>query len=529
VARLAYSLFGTWVPGLRVFSWIAGAATVYLTGRLAARISGSGVAATVAAVAASSCLLLVGVSHNLSLGAFEPLLVVAVVHVLLRLTQGGDPRLWVAAGGLAGLAVLMKYTAAPLILALLAGIAITPARRALRTPWALAGAAFGFLVVLPNLAWQASRGFPFLEMVHAAVTWKNTPSTPPQFLLALLREAGLNTPVWVGGLAWLLFAPRARAARFMGVGGLIQLLALTFGHAKPYYAAALVPILVAGGGVAIAERVRSATVRWAYGALVVATAIAFAPLAIPILPLDTLVRYLDAVGVRPPVNERLEQSVLPQDYADEFGWRELTAGVARVYRSRSRPTRRCSPRTTAWPRRWRSWGQRTGCPAASPSRATTSSGSGGSRRDGATRSLSSPTPARTAAGVCTASRCWVSSSRDFPTSCPTRTGTPSGSAGASLHRSAPCRLRSDTSSESRSWTGSALRRAPSASSGSPSGHRERARGDHRWRKETQQVASCVGPDDAGENPGRRLLVHRHPARRSASTRSPTSPTFSSAC
>ncbi len=333
VARLAYSLFGTWVPGLRLFSWIAGAATVYLAGRLAARISGSGVAATVAAVGASSCLLLVGVSHHLSLGAFEPLLVLAMVHVLLRLTQGGDPRLWVAAGGLAGLAVLMKYTAAPLCLAMLAGVAVTPAWRALRTWWALAGATVGVLVVLPNFLWQATHGFPFLEMVHAAVTWKNTPTTPLQFLLGLLGEAGLNTPLLVGGLAWFLFAPRARAARFMGVGGLIQLLALAFGHAKPYYAAALVPILFAGGGVAVALLVRSAIVRWGYGALVVASAIAFSPLAIPILPLDTFIRYLDAIKARPPVNERLEQSVLPQDRADELGWGELTAGVARVYRS----------------------------------------------------------------------------------------------------------------------------------------------------------------------------------------------------
>src|SRR5512138_801732 len=145
---------------------------------------------------------------------------------------------------------------------------------------------------MPNLAWQASHGFPFLELVHAAVTWKNAPTTPLQFLLRLLLDGGhggLNAPLWVGGLAWLLFASRARAARFMGVGGIVQLLALTFAHAKLYYAAALVPILCAGGGVAVAALVRSATVRWAYGALVVAVFVALAPLAIPILPVDALV------------------------------------------------------------------------------------------------------------------------------------------------------------------------------------------------------------------------------------------------
>jgi hypothetical protein len=334
VARLAYSLFGTWVPGLRAFSWIAAAATVYLTGRLAARISGSGAAATLAAVAASSCLALLGASQHLSLNAFEPLLVMATVLVLLRLTQGGDPRLWLAAGGLAGLSVLMKYTAAPLCLALLAGIAVTPARRALRTWWALAGATVGALVVLPNFLWQATHGFPFLEMVHAAVTWKNTPTTPLQFLVGLLVTANpLIAPLWVGGLGWLLFAPRARASRFIGVGGLIQLLALTFGHAKPYYGTALLPLLLAGGAVAVEALVRSRIVRRAYGGLIVTSALALSPLAIPILPLDALVRYLGAIGSQPPANERGEQSVLPQHFADQFGWRELTAGVARVYRS----------------------------------------------------------------------------------------------------------------------------------------------------------------------------------------------------
>ncbi len=335
VARLAYSLFGTWVPGLRLFPWLAGAATVYLVGRLAARISGGrAAAATLAAAFASSCLMLQGAFHMLLMNAFEPLLVLAVVYVLLRLTQGGDPKLWLAAGGLAGLAVLMKYTAAPLVLALLAGIAVTPARRALRTPWALGGAAFGFLVVLPNLAWQASHGFPFLEIVHAAVTWKNAPTTPLKFLGNVLLEGGPPlAPIWLGGLGWLLFARRAGAARFIGVGGLIQFLALAFGQAKPYYANALLPLLFAGGGVAAEALVRFRTVRWAYGALAVTGAVAFAPSAIPLLPADAAVRFLGVTGARPAATDRFEQSVLPWQFAHQFGWREITAGVARVYQS----------------------------------------------------------------------------------------------------------------------------------------------------------------------------------------------------
>ncbi len=335
VARLAHTLFGTWVPGIRLFAWLAGAATVYLAGRLAWRLSRSGAAATLAAVASSGCLVLLAVSHLLTMNAFEPLLVLALVHVLLRLASGESARLWVAAGGLAGLAVLFKYTSAPLSLALLLGFAVSSARRALWTRWALAGAAFGILVVLPNLAWQASHGFPFLELVHNQVAYKNAPTGPLQFLGgALLMGNPVNAPIWLGGLAWLLLARAARAARFAGVGGLLYLLLLTFGRAKSYYVLPLLPIFLGAGGAAFAALVRSRRAQQVYGGVLVVSALIAAPTVVPILPVETFVAYQAALGVKPPsLGERLEQSVLPQIYADQFGWHELAAGVARVYRS----------------------------------------------------------------------------------------------------------------------------------------------------------------------------------------------------
>jgi 4-amino-4-deoxy-L-arabinose transferase-like glycosyltransferase len=334
VARLASALFGTWVPGLRLFAWLATSLTVYLAGRLAARLTGSAAAATIASVATFSCLLLRGTSAFLSMNAFEPLLVLAVVLVLLRLSRGEDPRLWIAAGGLAGLAVLFKYSSAVISVALLAGMALTPARRALRTRWAVAGAAFGLLVVLPNLAWQASHGFPFLELVRNQLLYKNAPSTPLAFLGGLLFDANPgNAPLWLGGLAWLLLAGRARDARFAGVGALAYLVALTFGHAKPYYATPVLPVLLAAGGAAFAAILPSRGVQRVACGVLAASALALSPIAVPILPEQALIAYQGALGLRNTAMERQRQSVLPQVFADQHGWRELVAGVARAYAS----------------------------------------------------------------------------------------------------------------------------------------------------------------------------------------------------
>ncbi len=338
VARLAGALFGTWVPGVRLLAWIATAATVYLAGRLAARLAGQGpergAAATIAAVATFACLVLRGTAHLLTMNAFEPLLLVALVLVLLRLAEGEDRRLWVAAGGLAGLAVLMKYSAAPAVLALLVGFAVSPARRALWSRWALAGAAFGALLVLPNFLWQAAHGFPFLELVGAGVAHKNVSLTPAQFWAGLLLEANpANAPLYLGGLLWLLLARRARAARFAGVGLLLHLAALTFGHAKPYYAAAILPPLLAAGGAAAATLVRSRRALQGSAGVLAASALALAPLAVPILPAEVFLAYQERLGIRPAALERHAQSVLPQTYADMHGWHELVEGVAAVYRT----------------------------------------------------------------------------------------------------------------------------------------------------------------------------------------------------
>ncbi len=347
VARLAHALFGTWVPGLRLLPWIAAAATVYVAGRLAARLAGggrtSGAAATIAAVATFACLVLRGTSHMLTMNAFEPLLLVSLVLVLVRLAEGEDRRLWVAAAGLAGLAVLTKYSSAAVVLALLLGFLVTPARRALWSRWALAGAAFGVLIVLPNFLWQAAHGFPFLELVRNGLAHKNVVLSPLEFWGGVLLEANPgNAPIYLGGLAWLIFsgpAPGARAGRFAGIGLLVHLLALTFGDAKPYYAAAILPALLAAGGAAFARVVPIRTVQLAYCAVLAASALVLAPFAVPILPVKSFLAYQEAIGIRAGATERHQQSVLPQTYADMHGWHELVEGVARVYRSLPLETR----------------------------------------------------------------------------------------------------------------------------------------------------------------------------------------------
>jgi hypothetical protein len=68
-------------------------------------------------------------------------------------------------------------------------------------------------------------------------------------------------------------------------------------------------------------------------AAVVVIGIAAAPCTLPILPIDVFIRYQRATGLAPSAEEHQALGVLPQYYADMFGWRQMAAAVAAVYRS----------------------------------------------------------------------------------------------------------------------------------------------------------------------------------------------------
>jgi hypothetical protein len=74
-------------------------------------------------------------------------------------------------------------------------------------------------------------------------------------------------------------------------------------------------------------------------ALVVAIGVGLAPLGRPLLPVESYVRYAEALGLKPGTGERHELGRLPQHFADMHGWREMAETVAGVVRALPAPDR----------------------------------------------------------------------------------------------------------------------------------------------------------------------------------------------
>lgn len=104
-------------------------------------------------------------------------------------------------------------------------------------------------------------------------------------------------------------------------------------NAKPYYLAPIYPILFAAGAARL-ERL-TAPHRWLRPAAAVALLLGLyrAPIAKPLLPVDTLVAYSAALGVPPGSDERARVGRLSAYFADMFGWQALAEAVASVHRA----------------------------------------------------------------------------------------------------------------------------------------------------------------------------------------------------
>jgi hypothetical protein len=324
------AVFGDSVEALRVPPALAGAATVYLAGRIAIELGGGALAVLLAGAAALSAPLLLGFNHYYSMNSFDILLWTAAALLVLRALQGGGIGPWLWLGVVLGLGLENKLSVLWLGAGLGVGLAATSARRSLATPGPWVAVAIAVGLFLPQVGWQLAHGWPTLEFMRNALDHKYVRQSPVGFLVEATMSMGPATLlVWLPGLVFGLARPGR--ARVLGVAFVVVLAVLIAVRAKAEYLAAGFPMMFAAGGVAwerlLAGRRGGRLVAAGLVTAIVGLGAVAAPLALPVLSEAGFVAYQAALGRRPVSSEKKDLADLPQFYADMHGWRELAALV----------------------------------------------------------------------------------------------------------------------------------------------------------------------------------------------------------
>ncbi len=347
-ARLAQMLFGIdhmW--SLRLFAALAGGAKIVLTGLLARALGGGRAAAALAMFAVLTAPVYLSIDSFLSMNAFEPVFWMTAMLALVEIVRhsGDDSRTgpirnwWIVLGVSAGLGLENKATLVFYLVSLLLALLFTPARRVLLSRECVLGIAILVLLALPNLIWQAMHHFPTWEWLQAVQRSDKDIKLPPLklFLSQIVMLGPLHSLLWLTGAGWLLLAKEARAWRFAGLAYVIFLAYMMRMHAKDYYLAPAYPILFAAGAVAWSRwAARHRVVRgmvWSYAALLLIGTCFALPYALPVLSPQRFLAYERWVGFHPADMETHDPTLLPQFYADRFGWTELLAKVSAIYQA----------------------------------------------------------------------------------------------------------------------------------------------------------------------------------------------------
>lgn len=337
VAWIARHLFDNSLVGLRFFPALAGAATVWITGKLVREMGGGTFAQFFAALATAAVPVYLIMHHWLTMNAFEPLIWLGCIWCVARAIHRDDPRYWILFGALAGLGMENKYTTAFFILGIGLGLLLTPARRFLFTKELWIGALIAFAVFLPNLIWLIRHNFPFLELMrNIRRTNRDVVRGPIAFILDQGQIMNpVLFPIWLGGLVWLFWGRTDARYRIFGIAYLVMLAAFILLRGKNYYLSSVYPVLFAAGAIALEMLTnrRGKWIRAIYSVLVVGSIVVLAPDFSPILSPSGVVAYQERLHLEPPKSENQPTGPPPQYFADEFGWENMARETARVYKA----------------------------------------------------------------------------------------------------------------------------------------------------------------------------------------------------
>jgi hypothetical protein len=342
IAWIAWFLqhtIGTSIWALRLLPALAGAATVILAGTLARELGGRRWAMFLASLAALAAPILLAFSHLFTMNAFDPPLWTAIAWLIVRIVKTWNEHLWLAVGTLAGITILNKYGVVFWISGLVVGILLTRLRRCLRHRWFWIGGALATAIALPNFLWQWRHEFPFLQLMHNVRQSGRDISLPLfPYLKAQAEMLGYVAAILVIFALLFFFSKQGRLFRPLGWAFLVFLVEMIVLRGKMYYLAAVYPVMFAAGAVWLESATERKLWVWVKPALalgIIAVSGIYAPTILPILSVPTFLAYEKKMGIEQQKFENQPQGVLPQLYADMFGWQEVAQTVAAYYRTLS--------------------------------------------------------------------------------------------------------------------------------------------------------------------------------------------------
>jgi 4-amino-4-deoxy-L-arabinose transferase-like glycosyltransferase len=338
IAWLTKVLFGKSVFAARVFPTICSGLIIWLTGKITVELGGKKFAIALACLSLIFSPAFVATGYLFQPVVFDQLWWVLTVWLLLRYINTHAVKYLYFIGLVIGFGILTKYTMLFFAGGLLLGLAISKQRRLLLSKhvWGVIGMAL--VIVVPNIVWQVTHHWPVLT--HMAQLRKEQLDyvKPIEFIMQQFMVNGVAAFIWLTGFFFLIFSFKLRKYQSLPIGFVLIFIFLLQMNGKSYYLFGAYPMLFSAGGYGFERWIKSnKTVRGALLALFTLPNLLLLPAVLPLLPVNATLSFFNYINRQArfisfvTLWQDQKHHATSQDYADMFGWEELTQKVAKVY------------------------------------------------------------------------------------------------------------------------------------------------------------------------------------------------------
>jgi dolichyl-phosphate-mannose-protein mannosyltransferase len=329
------AIFGDSLRSIRLIPAITNAPVIVLTGMISRESGGKRFALVLSALTILAAPIYLSTGNLLTSNCcLEVLLWTGCIYCAILAVKRSEPKYWLWFGVVAGIGLQEKYSILVLGFGVVIGLLLTEQRRVFLNKWIWIGGAAAFLIILPNLIWNIENHFPFVQLMrNIKAEGRDVVLSPWQyFTQQVLLLNPFAAYIWIAGIFGFLFAVRFKPYRFLGWAYVVGFTVFVVLKGKNYYFAPIYPVFLGAGATAIddaIDRVHQVWLKPAISAILVAGGAILAPLAIPVLPVDQFISYMNKLPIKPPRSEHSHmRAVLPQHYADQFGWHEIVSETA---------------------------------------------------------------------------------------------------------------------------------------------------------------------------------------------------------
>ncbi len=327
-------LLGNSVFWIKFFPALFGALTIFIVWKAIEELNGN----LFALILGATCVLFSALLRLNTLyqpNSFDVLSWTAFYFILLKFIKTENSK-WLFIGAIFfAIGFLNKYNIVFLLIGLFPALILSKHRLIFAQIKLYKAIILGLLIILPNLFWQYNNNFPIIHHLKELADTQLVNVDRIAFLKSQLLFYLGSCFVILSALYALLFYKPFKKYNFFFLTIIFTLTAFIYFKAKDYYAIGIYPIYISFGSVFLADIFKDGWKKYLQPVMIAIPLLLFIPIykvAFPNKSPEYIIQnskpYKDFGLLR---WEDGKDHLLPQDFADMLGWKELALKVDSIY------------------------------------------------------------------------------------------------------------------------------------------------------------------------------------------------------